>query len=218
MTRTRVTMARCEMQCVRTEHLLILVVAFLLLLVPVRAQTASGSDITTFGPSFATQKRRLAERALAVTRDTPIADNLQSLLTSSFDAIVVTDTRRRVVAANPIALHFWGISKANIKHFTLDAFLSTPEIPYFDSSDSPSKGRQESHGECKSRRLDGRMLVADYIFVPNFTPFRHLCRFWNDREWPSRRRDHALISTLRSVFHTQPLTGTRVLDARLSGR
>jgi PAS domain-containing protein len=145
-------------------------------------------------------------------------NHLQSLLISSCDAIVVTDTRRRVVAANPIALHFWGISKANIKHFTLDAFLSTPEIPNFDSSDSPSKGRQESHGECKIRRLDGRMLVADYIFVPNFTPFRHLCRVWNDREWPSRRRDHALISTSRSVFHTQPLTGTRVLDARLSGR
>lgn len=75
MTRTRVTMARCEIKCVRTEHLLILVVAFLLLLVPVRAQIASGSDITIFGPSFATQKRWLAERALAVTRDTPIADN-----------------------------------------------------------------------------------------------------------------------------------------------
>lgn len=37
-----------------------------------------------------------------------------------------------------------------------------------------TKGREEKHGECKIRRLDGGLRVVEYIFVANSVSYRHL--------------------------------------------
>jgi PAS domain S-box-containing protein len=106
-------------------------------------------------------------------------NNLRKLLAGSVDAIVMMDVDRRFVAANPKALDLFGVSETNMKEFTIDAFLSHRETSYFNGNGSPFKGRAERHGECKIRRLDGGLRVAEYIFVANFVPYRHLCRFRN---------------------------------------
>lgn len=106
-------------------------------------------------------------------------NNLRKLLAGSVDAVVMMDVDRRFVAANPIALDLFGVSETNMKKFTIDAFLSRSETLHFNGNGSPFKGREERHGECKIRRLDGGLRVAEYIFVANFVPYRHLCRFRN---------------------------------------
>ena len=106
-------------------------------------------------------------------------NNLRKLLAGSLDAIVMMDVDRRFVAANPKALDLFGVSEANMKKFAIDAFLSRRETLYFNGNGSPFKGREERHGECMIRRLDGGLRVAEYIFVANFVPYRHLCRFRN---------------------------------------
>ncbi len=107
-------------------------------------------------------------------------NNLRKLLASSLDPIVVMDVGRRLVAANPKALDLFGVSETNLKKFTIDAFLSGNE-GLFSGNGSPFKGRVEKHGECKIRRLDGSSRVAEYVFVANFAPYQHLCRFCNVR-------------------------------------
>jgi PAS domain-containing protein len=109
------------------------------------------------------------------------ANDLRELLASSVDAIVVTNVDRRFVAANPKALHLFGVSEANIRQFTIDAFL-LGQIRYFDGNGLPFISREEKQGECQIRRLDGSLRLTEYIFVANFVPFRHLFRFRNDRE------------------------------------
>ena len=132
--------------------------------------------------SVADRPRRLQQAVRARESE------LRRLLATSFDAIVVVDTARRFVAANPIALHLFGISEANIGRFTVDAFLPRNQISNFHAKASRFIGREESHGKCKIRRLDGGMRVAEYIFIPNFVPGRHLCRFRKDCEWPARKQ------------------------------
>jgi PAS domain S-box-containing protein len=106
-------------------------------------------------------------------------NNLRKLLAGSPDAIVMMDVDRRFVAANLIALDLFGVSATNMKKFTIDAFLSRNETLHFNGNGSPFKGREERHGECEIRRLDGGLRVAEYIFVAHFVPYRHLCRFRN---------------------------------------
>ena len=113
---------------------------------------------------------------------------LKKLLASSLDAIVVTTVDRRFVAANPKALSLFGISAANMPMFTLDAFLSRSQIPYFDENGMAFIGRAQRHGECEIRRLDGSVRVAHYIFVANYLPFQHVCKFRNDRKGAPRKR------------------------------
>jgi PAS domain S-box-containing protein len=119
--------------------------------------------------------RRLQEARRAREND------LRELMASSLDAIVVTNADRQFVAANPKALHLFGVSEANIRQFTIDAFL-LGQIRYFDRNGLPFKSREEKQGECQIRRLDGSLRLTEYIFVANFVPFRHLFRFRNDRE------------------------------------
>jgi len=109
-------------------------------------------------------------------------NDLRELLASSLDAIVVTNLDRQFVAANPNALHLFGISETNIRQFTVDAFLLEGQLVYFDANGLPFISREGKHGECQIRRLDGRLRLAEYIFVANFVPFRHLFIFRNDRE------------------------------------
>ena len=114
-------------------------------------------------------------------------NDLHELMASSVDAIVVTNPDRRFVAANPRALHLFGVSEANIRHFTIDAFL-LDQSRYFDGDRLPFISREEKQGECQIRRLDGSLRLTEYLFVANFVPFRHLFRFRNERECAPRRR------------------------------
>jgi PAS domain S-box-containing protein len=140
------------------------------------------NTLTGLARTVADKPRRLREEVRARENE------LRRLLASSFDAIVVTDVDRRLVAANPIALRLLGVSEANMRKFTIDVFLSRGQISYFHANGSSFIGREERHGECKIRCLDGSLRAAEYTFVANFVPFRHLCRFCNGREWPPRKR------------------------------
>jgi PAS domain S-box-containing protein len=115
-------------------------------------------------------------------------NHLRELLANSVDAVVVTNIDRRFVSANPNALRLFGVSDANIRQFTIDAFLLEDEILHLDANGVPLISREETRGECKIRRLTGNLRVAEYVFVPNFVPFRHLFIFRNDREWLRRKR------------------------------
>ena len=125
--------------------------------------------------------RRLQEARRAREND------LQELMASSLDAIVVTNVDRRFLAANPKALHLFGVSESNIRQFTIDAFL-LGQLRYFDGNGLTFISREEKQGECQIRRLDGSLRLTEFIFVANFVPFRHLFRFRNDRECAPRRR------------------------------
>jgi PAS domain S-box-containing protein len=104
-------------------------------------------------------------------------NDLRKLLASSLDAIVITDVGGRLITANSKALDLFGVSETNMKKFTINVFLSHGQIPYFGGHSPAFVRREESHGECKVRRLDGRLRVAEYLFVPHFLPNRHVCRF-----------------------------------------
>jgi PAS domain-containing protein len=102
---------------------------------------------------------------------------LRKLLASFPDAIVVMNGDHRFVAASPKALGLFGISETNMREFTIDAFLPGGQILGFEVDGPPFMRREERHGKCKIRRLDGSVRVAEYVFVANFVPFRHLSRF-----------------------------------------
>jgi len=127
---------------------------------------------------------------------------LRKLLASSLDAIVVTNVDRRFVAANPKALDLFGVSEANMKKFTIDAFLSHGQTLSFAGRGSPFIRREKRDGECKIRRLDGSLRAAEYIFVANFVPNRHLCRFRNVKTVGFK-----LVATLKSGHSTDSKTG-----------
>jgi PAS domain S-box-containing protein len=121
--------------------------------------------------STAEKRWRLQEAVRAREND------LRKLLAGSLDAIVVTNGDRRFVAANPKALDLFGISEANMREFTIDAFVPYGQILDFDGTGPPFIRQKERSGNCNIRRLDGGLRVAEYIFVANFVPRRHLCRF-----------------------------------------
>jgi len=121
----------------------------------------------------ADQPRRLEESLQAREND------LRKLLTSSPDAIVVVDSSRRFVEANPKGLDLFGVSDANMRKFTADTFLSRGQIPEFDGNNSPFRGRNANCGRCLIRRLNGSLRVAEYTYIPNFVPYRHLFMFRN---------------------------------------
>jgi PAS domain S-box-containing protein len=121
--------------------------------------------------SFAETRRRLQE----TLREKE--DGLRKLLASSPDAIVVTNADHRLVAANPRALDLFGISEANMGKFTVDAFLPHKQILDFDGNGLPFIKREERHGKCRIRRLDGSSRIAEYTCVTNFSGRRHLSTF-----------------------------------------
>ena len=131
------------------------------------------NTLTGLGKSVADKPRKLQKSLRSREND------LKRLLASSIDAIVVTDPDRRLVAANQKALDLLGVSEANLSKFTIDAFLSFGQVANFDGNGSPFPGREKRQGECKVRRLDGSLRAADYVFVANFVPYRHLCKFHN---------------------------------------
>jgi len=108
-------------------------------------------------------------------------NELRKLLARSLDAIVVTDLAGRFIGANSEALDLFGVSDTNMKKFTINVFLSHDQTPYFAGHSSAFMRREKRHGECKVRRLDGSLRVAEYSFVAHFLPNRHVCRFTNVR-------------------------------------
>jgi PAS domain S-box-containing protein len=131
------------------------------------------NTLTRLGRTVADEPRRLQEALRAREND------LRDLLVSSPDPIVVTDVAWRFVAANPKGQDLFGVSETNMRMFNIDAFLLVGKMPYLDANGSPFVGRTERHGQCTIKRLDGSLRVAEYIFVANFVPYRHLCRFDN---------------------------------------
>ena len=133
-----------------------------------------GQDtLRRLGRSFIDQPRRLQKTLQSRENE------LRELLVSSLDAIVVTNANHSLVAANSKALDLFGVTRTNMRQFTIDAFLSHSQIQRFDGRRLPFARRETGCGKCEIRRLDGSLRVAEYGFVANFTPFRHLCRFRN---------------------------------------
>jgi PAS domain-containing protein len=118
------------------------------------------NTLTRLGRTVADKPRRLQEALRAREND------LRDVLVSSLDPIVVTDVGWRFVAANPQGLDLFGVSETNMRMFNINAFIRI-------------MGRTERHGQCTIKRLDGSLRVADYIFVANCVPYRHLCKFGN---------------------------------------
>lgn len=99
------------------------------------------------------------------------------LLADSLEAIVVTNDKRRLLAANPPALALFGVSPKNLERFTIDAFLPASELLEFERNGPLFLRGKERRGECKIRRLDGTLRVVEFTFQANFVPRRHLSRF-----------------------------------------
>ena len=118
-------------------------------------------------------------------------NELNQLLTSSLEAILVTDGHHRFIAANPKALDLFGVSRSNLTRFTLDIFLSRRQVADFRGSGSALRGRQERHGKWKITRLDGSLRTVEYVLVANFLPFLHLYRFSDVT--PQKRRVPHLV-------------------------
>ena len=139
--------------------------------------------------TFTEHEKNVLERARRLQEALRARENdLQELLASSVDAVIVSNLDRRFVAANPNALHLFGVSEANMTQFTIDAFLLESEIRHFGGNGLPLISQKETQGECKIRRLTGGLRIAEYSFVANFVPFRHLFIFRNDREWRPGKR------------------------------
>jgi PAS domain-containing protein len=90
-------------------------------------------------------------------------NNLRELPARSLDAIVVTNVDGRFVAANPKALHLFGVSQTNIRQFAIDTFLLEGEILYFDGNGLPFISREGNQGECKIRRLHESLRIAEFV-------------------------------------------------------
>jgi len=122
--------------------------------------------------------RRIAKKPRGVQEAVPTRENgLRLLLTSSLDPIVVITAEHSFVEANRNALDLFGISRTNMMNFTIDTFLSYGPITKGKPYRSAFIKRAEKHGKCEIRRLDGSLRRAEYIYIPNFVPFRHLFRF-----------------------------------------
>ena len=129
------------------------------------------NTLTRLGRGVAEKPQRLKEALRNREND------LRKLLASFPDPIVVMNGDHRFVAASPKALGLFGISETNMREFTLGAFLLDGQMLGFKADGPPFVRREERHGTCKIRRLDGSVRVAEYVFVANFVPFRHLSRF-----------------------------------------
>jgi PAS domain S-box-containing protein len=141
---------------------------------PARVYLRLAQDTLTKLGGSVVGRRRALQKAL-LTRE----NDLRKLLASSFDAIVITDVDGRFITANSKALNLFGVSETNMKKFTIDVFLSQSQTPYLAGHSSPFIRREKRHGECKVRRLDGSLRVAEYVLLAHFLPNWHVCRFRN---------------------------------------
>jgi PAS domain-containing protein/uroporphyrinogen-III synthase len=131
-----------------------------------RSIQRAGYKVANAGREIASKPRRIREARK--TRE----NDLLNLIATSLDAIVVTDDEHRFVTANTNALQLFGVSYANIRNFTLDSFVANGQVAGFNG-----RGASKKKGNCKIRRLDGNVRLAEYEFTANYVPFRHLCIF-----------------------------------------
>jgi PAS domain-containing protein len=143
-----------------------------------------GSQVSVASKQVALEVRKAQDAVIDLARN--VADkprrtrearqarenDLRCLLADSLDPVVVTDSGRRLVAANAKALELFGISEFNFGHFTLDTF-----VPNFDWSDLSFESRGDQLRRCKIRRLDGGLRVAECQFVSGIVPRRYLYKF-----------------------------------------
>jgi len=157
------------------------------------------NTLTRLGKSVADKHRSLQE----ALRERENA--LRNLLASSRVAIVVTNSDRRFVAANPKALDLFGISEKNLPKFTIDAFLPLGQILDFERNGPPFLRGEERRGRCNIRRLDGSLRIAEYTFVANFAPGRDLSSF---REISLEKAQWNSLKNVRDTNHAVYERGT----------
>ena len=104
---------------------------------------------------------------------------MRELLENSPDAIAVINGDHCFVTANRKALDLFGVSERNLGKFSIDVFLFRGQIADLQRNGSSFMGRQEKHGKCTIRRLDGSLRAAEFAFVTDFLPLQHLCRFYD---------------------------------------
>jgi len=136
------------------------------------AQNAQAA-VVGLGKIVADQPRRRREARRAKENE------VRQLLVDSHDAVVLTDVKKRLVAANPAALNLLGVSEFNLKNFTIDAFLAQNLLPEFAGKGSTFRSDTERRSQCKIRRLDGCLQVAECVFVAHALPHQHLYKFLN---------------------------------------
>jgi PAS domain S-box-containing protein len=126
------------------------------------------------------------------------------LLADSPEAIVVTNDKRRLLAANPPALALLGVSPKNLDRFTIDAFLPASDLLEFERHGPLFLRGRERRGECEIRRLDGSRRVVEFTFQANFVPRRHLSRFRDvtDRERGEARNTEPIAQAHRQTWDT----------------
>jgi PAS domain S-box-containing protein len=126
------------------------------------------------------------------------------LLADSVEAVVVTNDKRRLLAANPPALALLGLSPKNLEGFTIDAFLPASELLEFERNGPLFFRGRERRGECEIRRLDGSRRVVEFTFQANFVPRRHLSRFRDvtDREGGTARNTVRITQAHRQTWDT----------------
>jgi PAS domain S-box-containing protein len=138
-----------------------------------KLQTAQNA-IIGLDRSIADKPRRTKEARWARESE------LRSSLASSVDPVVVTDSDRRIVAANAKALELFGISELNMRNFTLDTFVANVEPRDLDRYSSLESGEARL-SRCKIRRLDGGLRIAECQLVAGIVPCRHLFKFLNTK-------------------------------------
>jgi PAS domain-containing protein len=136
-----------------------------------RAVRSVSTVVTSFENRARLSHRRLQE-ALQEREN-----RLTKLLADSSEPMIVTDDAHRVLDANLAGLTLFGISKANIHKFTVDAFLRSDQTHLFERSGPPFVRGATRLGKCEISRLDGKSQVVGFVFQPNFVLGRHLTKF-----------------------------------------
>lgn len=115
--------------------------------------------------------RRLQEALLERER------RLSKLLADSPEPMIVTDDAHRVLDANSAGLALLGVSKANLRNFTIDAFLPSTQTHFFERGGPPFVKGIVRLGECEISRLDGKSQVTGFTFHPDVVLGRHVATF-----------------------------------------
>jgi len=161
--------------------------------------------LTRLGRSDSAKPRRL--QALRKKED-----DLRKLSLETFNyAIVVTNSDRRLVYANPKALDLFGVSELNVRKFSIDTFLSHRHILELRRKWFLIR-RDERYGKCKISRLDGSLRVAEYVLVANIIPRLHLYGFMNVA--PPTGITQLTFSAKMPISHTEPTLGNQFRSSR----
>lgn len=175
---------------------------------PIKVLLLRGHErLTKLTRTIADKPRRLREER------SDRENNLRELLTTSFEAMVITNGDGRFETANSRALDLFGISERNIKMFAIDGFLSHRQVMKIDGNGTHFMNCKERTGECEIKPLNGTLLVAQYTFVANVAPGRSLYRF---RNAAPRKLTQIGCRSKVSTSHSQRHWAINQLPARAS--